>query len=135
MLNKLQTLVSTEHENLNALKLRKGHYSVRNVQKRDNRAARTRQELNETKKIIFQQENIIKHHEEKLQKFRRINKKLRNSLGSDHCVNESEVDRTRLSLLNNEDHVQQLMAENEKLRIKIDEHCARNYKKAISELL
>ncbi len=68
-LKKLQKLLTSEHENLDILTHQKGHYSVRNVEKRDARAHETRKKLNEENMKILKQKKLINDYEyEKRQK-------------------------------------------------------------------
>ncbi|XP_045199397.2 uncharacterized protein LOC123553803 [Mercenaria mercenaria] len=54
-LHKMKTLVKTERETLEHMKMVKGHFSIRNVTKRDETAAKTRKTLRDTQATVSKQ--------------------------------------------------------------------------------
>ncbi|XP_053389379.1 uncharacterized protein LOC128552386 [Mercenaria mercenaria] len=88
MLSKMKSLVSSEREQLGQLKSTKGHFSVRNVTKRDALAAKNRKLLREAQATIAKQKKLIEDIEARNLKLSQEDERLKHEL-LNSCCNES----------------------------------------------
>ncbi|XP_053381945.1 uncharacterized protein LOC128549357 [Mercenaria mercenaria] len=128
MLSKMKSLVSSEREQLGQLKSTKGHFSVRNVTKRDALAAKNRKLLREAQATIAKQKKLIEDIEARNLKLSQEDERLKHEL-LNSCCNESNSyeqsdthsfeHQMKKKMLENEMYVENLLTENESLRKKV----------------
>ena len=125
-LNTLKTLVMSERENLKQMKSTKGHFSVRNVTKRDALALKNRKLLREAQAVTLKQKTFIANIELTNKKLTEENEMLKHDLMKCESFEQSDSHafekQLKRKLLNNELYVDNLLTENQHLRKKLSQN-------------